>query len=251
MVEKSNEASRPPHGRSPIALEFSGVHYRYASGGDVLRGVNFSLPAGSFTYVRGESGAGKSTLLRLAYVGIRPSEGRIFVFGKNVAYCTRPQMVALRRHVGLIFQDFRLLPHLTTQQNIALPLLMTDQYGKATEKRVLELLEWVGLTHKMDALPSTLSGGEQQRVAIARAVICRPKLLIADEPTGNVDDKMARRIMYLFEELSKAGTTILFATHSDALVREFPHRQLWLYDGLTRFDEEKNIDGSRSLSAVV
>ncbi|MCE2964987.1 MAG: ATP-binding cassette domain-containing protein [Alphaproteobacteria bacterium] len=245
MKRPTNDSKTAP------ALEFNNVRYYYPGGTDVLRNVNFSLPTGSFTYVRGESGAGKSTLLKLAYFGLNPSQGRLFIFGKNVAYCSRPQIVALRRHIGLIFQDFRLLPHLTAEENVALPLIVSGQYNKTTAKRVLELLDWVGLSHRLQANPYTMSGGEQQRLAIARAVICRPRLLIADEPTGNVDDKMATRIMYLFEELSKSGTTILFATHHDTLVKAFPHRQLWLRDGTTHLTDEGAPDDSRSLAAAI
>jgi cell division transport system ATP-binding protein len=219
------------------ALEFSGVRYRYGSGEAIVKGASFTLNPGSFTYVRGASGAGKSTLLKIAYFGLTPSHGRVFIFGRNVAFLNREQVISLRRHIGLIFQDFKLLPHLTAAENVALPLAVTGQYNKTTQKRVAELLDWVGLTHRQHAFPATLSGGEQQRVAIARAVIAKPRLLIADEPTGNVDDTIAMRLMYLFEELSKSGTSILFATHHEAIVNRFPHPQLWLRDGLVHVEE--------------
>ncbi len=213
------------------AVLFDAVSMRYGDDVPVINDVSFALAAGSFTYITGMSGAGKSTLLKLAYFGLRPSAGRVEVFGQDYSKLPRESLPLLRRKLGLVFQDFRLLNHLTCLQNVALPLHVTGAHSAKVDKEARELLDWVGLSHRLHALPASLSGGEKQRVAIARAVIMRPRLLIADEPTGNIDDTMATRLLYLFEELNKLGTTILLATHSEALVAQFPHPRLVLHQG--------------------
>ncbi len=212
-------------------VQFDRVAMRYETGPDILKNISFALPAGSFHFLTGESGAGKTSLLRLIYLAGRPTSGRIQVFGHDVENLTRADIPSIRRHVGVVFQDFRLLDHLSALENVALPLRVGGARGQKVRQHVAELMRWVGLAEQMDALPSTLSGGEQQRVAIARAVINRPSLLLADEPTGNVDDRMGMRLLYLFEELNRMGTTVVIATHNDSLVRRFNYPQLMLVDG--------------------
>ena len=212
-------------------VRFEDVAARYARGPDVLSGLTFELAAGSFHFLTGPSGAGKSTLLRLLYLALKPVSGRIELFDRDVAAIERHELPALRRRIGVVFQDFRLIGHLSALDNVALPLRVAGARESQIRDHVAELLAWVGLADHLDDLPSTLSGGQQQRVAIARAVIGRPSLLLADEPTGNVDDKIAMRLMYLFEELNKMGTTVVIATHNDGLVARFPHPQLHLESG--------------------
>lgn len=197
----------------------------------MLTGLTFELGAGSFHFLTGPSGAGKSTLLRLLYLALKPVSGRIELFDRDVAAIRRRELPALRRRIGVVFQDFRLIGHLSALDNVALPLRVAGAKESQIRDHVAELLAWVGLADHLDDLPSTLSGGQQQRIAIARAVIGRPSLLLADEPTGNVDDKIAMRLMYLLEELNKMGTTVVIATHNDGLVARFPHPQLHLEAG--------------------
>ena len=166
----------------------------------MLTGLTFELGPGSFHFLTGPSGAGKSTLLRLLYLALKPVSGRIELFDRDVAAIRRRELPALRRRIGVVFQDFRLIGHLSALDNVALPLRVAGAKESQIRDHVAELLAWVGLADHLDDLPSTLSGGQQQRIAIARAVIGRPSLLLADEPTGNVDDKIAMRLMYLLEE---------------------------------------------------
>jgi cell division transport system ATP-binding protein len=216
--------------RAPLVL-LEQVAVRYGDGPDILRDISFALAPGTLHFLVGPSGAGKSTLLRLLYLALKPSEGRLTLFGRDVAGLERRDLPPLRRRIGVVFQDFRLLDHLTAFDNVALPLRLAGVREAEIKKHVGELLEWVGLGDRLDSLPATLSGGQQQRVAIARAIIARPQLLLADEPTGNVDDRIALRLMYLFEELYKLGTTVLIATHNESLVARFPHHQLHLEGG--------------------
>lgn len=214
----------------PIA-RFENVGLRYGLGPEVLQDVTFSLAPGSFNFLVGESGAGKSSLLKLAYLALKPSRGLISLFGRDIATTPRDDLPALRRQVGVVFQEFRLLNHLSTFDNVALPLRVAGTRESEVNRHVGELLEWVGLKDHMQARPPTLSGGQQQRVSIARAVISRPKLLLADEPSGNVDDRMALRLMHLFEELNRLGTTIVIATHNMALVERLGYPILKLDQG--------------------
>lgn len=204
-------------------VRFENVGMRYGGGPEVLRDVSFELTGGSFTFLTGLSGAGKTTLLKLISLAEPPSRGLITLFGEELATARRRDLPALRRRIGVVFQDFRLLDHLTALDNVALPLRVRGVRESEIQKHVPELLAWVGLADHLGAKPSTLSGGQKQRVAIARAVIGRPDLLLADEPTGNVDDHIAMRLMYLFEELNKLGTTIVVATHNELLVQRFVH----------------------------
>lgn len=199
-------------------IRFENVGLRYGLGPEVLRDINFHLEPGSFHFLTGASGAGKTSLLRLLYLAHRPSRGLITMFDRNLAEVERRDLPAMRRRIGVVFQDFRLLDHLSAMDNVALPLRIAGAHMEEARGHVAELLAWVGLEHKINARPPTLSGGEKQGVAIARAVIARPKLLLADEPTGNVDPDRALRLMRLFLELNKVGTTVVIATHDRGLI---------------------------------
>ena len=198
---------------------------------EVLRDVSFALPEGEFRWLLGPSGAGKTSLLRLMYLAVRPSRGHLHLLGTDVARAHRGELPRLRRRIGVVFQDFRLLRHLSVFDNVALPLRLAGRSEAQLRVDVTEMLRWVGLERKLEALPPALSGGEQQRVAIARAVIARPALLLADEPTGNLDDSQAQRLMMLLKELNRLGTTVIVATHNDALVARHPARALRLAQG--------------------
>ncbi len=212
-------------------VRFENVGLRYGLGAEILQDVTFSLPTGSFHYLIGPSGAGKSSLLRLMYLAMRPSRGLITLFGRDVATTPRDRLPEMRRRIGVVFQDFRLLRHLSAFDNVALPLRVAGVRETEIRRHVEELLVWVGLQDHMKARPPTLSGGQQQRVAIARAVIARPRLLIADEPTGNVDERVADRLIHLFEELNRLSTTVVVATHNEPLTRRRPHPALRLEHG--------------------
>ena len=212
-------------------VRFQNVGMRYGVGPEVLHDVNFFLKPGSFHFLVGPSGAGKSSLLRLMYLAGRPSRGLITLFDCDIATAPRDQLAELRRKIGVVFQDFRLIEHLSVFDNVALPLRVAGMPERQVLDDTEELLAWVGLADHMHVRPATLSGGQKQRVAIARAVIRRPKLLLADEPTGNVDDKIALRLLYLFEEMNKLGTTIVIASHNEALISRFGHTQLHLEAG--------------------
>ena len=212
-------------------ITFENVGLRYNTGPEILTDVNFRLAAGSFHFLTGASGAGKTSLMRLLYLGRKPTRGAVKVMDRDIMGLSRHQMTKLRRQIGIVFQDFRLLDHLSAFDNVALPLRATKMDEKHIRKNVTELLEWVGLGQSLHALPKTLSGGEQQRIAIARAIINRPKILLADEPTGNVDQAIGMKLLYLFEELNKLGTTVVIATHDRHLLETFNHPVLTLKDG--------------------
>jgi cell division transport system ATP-binding protein len=212
-------------------IRFENVGMRYGPGPEVLRDVTFQLEPGSFTFLTGPSGAGKSTLLKLMFLAEPPSRGLITLFGTDLATARRSEFPALRRRVGVVFQDFRLLPHLSAFDNVALPLRLAGGKRGDYARDVEELLGWVGLGDRLNAVPPTLSGGEQQRVAIARAVVARPDLLLADEPTGNVDPDMGQRLIRLFGELNRLGTTVMIATHDRTLIERSRAREMRLVDG--------------------
>lgn len=212
-------------------VRFENVGLRYGLGPEVLQDIYFTLRPGSFHFLTGASGAGKSSLMKLMYLAMRPTRGSIALFGRDIATTSRHDMPGLRRRVGVVFQEYRLLNHMSTFDNVALPLRISGTRESELRKHVEELLAWVGLEKHMKARPPTLSGGQQQRVAIARAVIARPRLLLADEPTGNVDDRMAYRLMHLFEELNRLGTTVVIATHNLQLVERMGHPVLHLDTG--------------------
>lgn len=212
-------------------VRFESVGLRYGNGPEVLQDVTFSLARGSFHFLTGPSGAGKTSLLSLLYLARRPSRGLISIFGRDVTAMARDELPPIRRRLGVVFQDFRLLDHLSAVDNVALPLRVAGVSEADIQKHVPELLAWVGLAEHLNARPPTLSGGQKQRVAIARAVINRPDVLVADEPTGNVDDRIAFRLLHLFAELNRLGTSVVIATHNEALVRRFPFPRLHLEAG--------------------
>ncbi len=199
-------------------MRFDAVGMRYGHAPEVFGNLTFSLPAGSFHFLTGASGAGKSTLLSLIYASHWPTEGRVMLFGEDVARLPREARAALRRRIGVVFQDNRLLDHLSAFDNVALPLRLTKAAPRTWRDDVLELLAWVGLAERASVHPPYLSGGERQRLAIARAVVGRPELILADEPTGNVDPAMSQRIMRLLTQLNRQGTTVLVASHDPVLV---------------------------------
>ena len=190
-------------------------------GPEIVRDLNFSVAPQSFQFLTGPSGAGKTTLLRLMLLSLRPTRGAIHVFDRNAAELSKDDLTALRRRIGVVFQDFRLLDHLSTYENVALPLRAMGRSELTYREEVIELLKWVGLGDRMNASPTVLSGGEKQRAAIARALIVRPELLLADEPTGNVDPGLARRLLRLFVELHRLGTAVVIATHDLHLMDQF------------------------------
>jgi len=214
-----------------MLVQFDQVSLTYAADHRVLVDVSFALPAGGFYFLTGPSGAGKSSLLRLIYCGERPTSGTIHVLGEDITRAPRGELTELRRQLGTVFQDFRLIPYLTAFENAALPLRLAGAEEAYINRHTRELLAWVGLASRMDALPAEMSGGEQQRVAIARAVVGKPKLLLADEPTGNVDDETAIKLFHLFDELNKMGTAIILATHQQHLVERFKKPSLHLKAG--------------------
>lgn len=217
--------------QSPDVVRMEAIDFAYADGPAVLRSIDLSLLRGSFHCLTGASGAGKSSLLRLIELARRPTGGRLALFGRDVTGIRRGDAPALRRRMGVVFQDFRLLDHLDAFDNAALPLRLTGGRPGDYAADVEEILAWVGLGDRMHALPPTLSGGEKQRLAIARAVVARPELVLADEPTGNVDARMATRLMTLFQSLNRLGTTVLIATHDEALARDSGAERLHLEGG--------------------
>lgn len=207
-------------------VQFENVGLRYGTGAEILSDLSFSLVQGAFYFLTGASGAGKTSLLKLLYLAQRPSRGLIRLFGEDVVTLPRARLPGFRRRIGVVFQDFRLVPYLSAFDNIALPLRVAGVDERDLEPPVREMLEWVGLAGRATARPATLSGGEQQRIAIARAVIARPEILVADEPTGNVDPEMAGRLLHLFDALHKLGTTVVVATHDVHLLSRFPTAHL-------------------------
>jgi cell division transport system ATP-binding protein len=212
-------------------IRFENVGLRYGFGPEVLRDLSFHIDSNSFQFLTGPSGAGKSSLLRLLFLSLKPTRGLISMFNQDTATLTKDKRATLRRRIGIVFQDFRLLDHLTTYENVALPFRVLGKEEDSYRSEVIELLQWVGLGERMDALPPVLSGGEKQRAAIARAVIARPQLLLADEPTGNVDPNLGQRLLRLFIELYRSGTSVVIATHDIALMDEYDARRLVLHEG--------------------
>lgn len=228
-------------------VQFENVGLRYGTGAETLSDISFSLTDGGFYFLTGPSGAGKTSLLRLLYLTQRPSRGLIRIFGEDVVTAARDKLPHFRRRIGVVFQDFRLIPHLSAFDNIALPLRVAGAAEGEITKSVNEMLDWVGLSGRATARPATLSGGEQQRVAIARAVISRPEILVADEPTGNVDPEMAARLLHLFDGLNKLGTTLVIATHDLHLLSRISNATMMRIDngrlsdptGLLRYPPRK------------
>lgn len=212
-------------------IHFENVGLRYGMGPEVLRDLTFDIPKGSFQFLTGPSGAGKTTLMRLLFMSLKPTRGLIRMFGRDISVIPGEELPLLRRRIGIVFQDFRLLDHMTTYENVALPLRVRGKDEASYRSDVIELLKWVGLGERINVLPPVLSGGEKQRVAIARALIDQPEVLLADEPTGNVDPPMARRLLNLFTELNRLGTAVVIATHDLTLMDRVDARRMILTEG--------------------
>lgn len=207
------------------------VGLEYLAGKPVLKQLSLHLEPGSFTFIAGASGAGKSSLLSLMALSLKPTSGSLHLFGQDVTDLTREDLPEYRRKIGTVFQDFQLLNHLTVAENVGLPLKIIGEPKEEINEKVAELLAWIGLDGFADVRPPLLSGGQKQRVAIARAVINKPLLILADEPTGNLDHDLSMKLMYLFRSLNKVGTTIVFATHDESLMASFDYPVLYLRDG--------------------
>jgi cell division transport system ATP-binding protein len=212
-------------------IRCNNVTLEYVAGKPVLRHVNLHLEAGSFTFISGASGAGKSSLLSLLALSLKQSSGSMHLFGSDVTDLPRDALPLVRRKIGTVFQDFQLLNHLTVAENVALPLKIIGEPRDEITSKVKELIGWIGLEGLGDMRPPMLSGGQKQRVAIARAVINKPLLILADEPTGNLDHELSMKLMHLFRSLNKVGTTIVFATHDASLMEAFEYPTIYLRDG--------------------
>ena len=234
-------------------VEFDNVGLRYGTEREVLSNISFTLFSSRFYFLTGASGAGKTSLLKLLYLAQRPSRGGMRMFGTDVITLPREKLPGFRRRMGVVFQDFRLVDHLSAFDNIALPLRVSGVRESDLVGPVNDMLDWVGLSHRTHARPATLSGGEQQRVAIARAVIARPEILVADEPTGNVDPEMALKLIRLFEALNRLGTTVVVATHDVHLIRKVPESLIMRLDkgtlsdptGALRYPPKRTVPGGR------
>ncbi|MED3973889.1 cell division ATP-binding protein FtsE [Priestia megaterium] len=218
-------------------IEMQNVYKTYPNGVKAINGISIKINQGEFAYIVGPSGAGKSTFIKMMYREEKPSSGNIIVNGANVAKIKYSKVPIFRRHIGVVFQDFKLLPKLTVYENIAFALEVIEQSPEEIKKRVLEVLELVKLKGKMDSFPDELSGGEQQRVSIARSIVNSPKVVIADEPTGNLDPETSWEIMDIFEEINKRGTTILMATHNREIVNAIRKRVIAIENGNVVRDE--------------
>jgi cell division transport system ATP-binding protein len=212
-------------------IHFENVGLRYGMGPEVLRDLTFDIPKRSFQFLTGPSGAGKTTLMRLLFMSLKPTRGLIRMFDRDISVTPGEELPLLRRRIGIVFQDFRLLDHMTTYENVALPLRVRGKEEASYRSDVIELLKWVGLGERINVLPPVLSGGEKQRVAIARALIDQPEVLLADEPTGNVDPPMAQRLLNLFTELNRLGTAVVIATHDLSLMDRVDARRMILSEG--------------------
>lgn len=212
-------------------IRFESVSLQYGNGPEILKNVSFSLYPGSFHYLTGASGAGKSSLIKLMYYGFKDYQGSIHAFGRELRYMKNQEIALYRQQIGVVFQNFYLLDHLTTLDNIALPLRLKGEGWTECRRKAQQMMKWIGLGGFEDAMPATLSGGQKQRSVIARSVMNKPRLLLADEPTGNLDDENAAKLLYLFEELNRSGITIVMATHNKDLATEFPHPIIHLEEG--------------------
>ncbi len=214
-----------------MIVEFNNAGLSYADGPETLSDINMTLGEGEFRFLTGPSGAGKTSLLKMIYLAHRPTRGKFELFGEDAMRAPREALPALRRRIGVVFQEFRLLDHLTAFENVALPMKVAGVNQNQYREDVSELLNWVDLGNRMDAKPPTLSGGEKQRVALARALVSKPDLILADEPTGNVDPAMSERIMKLFVELNKLGAAVIVATHDLHMVQSLGKPVLRIADG--------------------
>ncbi len=227
-------------------IELKNVDMYYDSVEPVLENINLTLESGSFHYLTGESGAGKSSLIRLMYLGHRRYSGSMKILGYDVDQLEPRVLPGLRQQIGVVFQDFYLLNHISTLDNVALPLRVRGMSMRQSRTYASEMLTWVGLGDQLNAFPNELSGGEQQRISLARAVIGKPRLLLADEPTGSVDDKIAIKLMMLFEELNNKGTTVVFATHNRDLVSEFSHPEIVIEENNVKIKSATSLRRAKS-----
>ena len=216
---------------SEIIAQLVGVGHQYEEGPEILKGITLDIEKGAFHFLTGPSGSGKSSLLKMLYLGLIPTWGTLRLFGEDTSKVKPFLIPLLRQRIGVVFQEYKLLDHLNVLDNVSLPLRVRGVEVRRGYKQAQELLNWVGLGDSLRAYPAALSGGQKQRVAIARAVITRPQLLLADEPTGNVDDEMATKLLYLFEELNRMGTAVIIATHNPRLLEKFPYSQLAIKEG--------------------
>ncbi|BBN98252.1 cell division ATP-binding protein FtsE [Sporolactobacillus terrae] len=221
------------------AIVMQNVWKAYPNGVMALNGIDLSVKQGEFVYIVGPSGAGKSTFIKMIFRELKPTRGKIFVNSKNIANLRERQVPYLRRKIGIVFQDFRLLPKLTVYENVAFALEVIEEHPRQIKKRVMDVLDLVGLKHKLRSFPNQLSGGEQQRVSIARSIVNRPPVLIADEPTGNLDPETSWQIMDVFKRINDQGTTIIMATHNRDIVNKVRHRVLALEGGMIVRDQQE------------
>ncbi len=220
----------------PVVISMKDVSVRYGKGDIILSDINFHIRQKQFYFLTGPSGAGKTTLIRLIYNLHKQCAGRITLFNKNTIDLTRDELAELRRHMGIVFQGYCLINSMSVFDNIALPLKIIKRPSDEIKKRVFDILDWIGMKKFARANPKTLSGGQQQKVAVARAIITNPKILIADEPTGNLDDDSAKKLMQLFVDLNeKLGTTIIIATHSKKLMEEYRYPRIYVNDKQVKF----------------
>lgn len=217
-----------------IILQLCGVSLRYGDASPVLHDIDLGLEAGGFYFLSGPTGAGKTSLLRLLSLSLPPTSGSMRLFGHDIATLERAALASLRQRIGVVFQDFRLLEHLSAFDNVALPLRINGADEAETARFVADMLGWLGLADKLEALPADLSMGQRQMLCIARAVVGKPRLLLADEPTSNIDSKNAERLMNLFIQLHKLGTTVVLATHSTTLMDRYPFPLLEMRAGRLR-----------------
>lgn len=215
------------------------VYKTYANGVTALNGVSVKIEQGEFVYIVGPSGAGKSTFVKLMFREEKPSSGQIFINDINLSDLKERKIPYLRRDIGVVYQDFKLLPKLTVYENIAFALEVIEESPRNIRNRVMDVLDVVGLKNKARSIPDELSGGEQQRVSIARAIVNRPKIVIADEPTGNLDPETSLDILKTFESINDSGTTVIMATHSKAIVNQFKKRVIAIEDGVIARDEQR------------
>jgi cell division transport system ATP-binding protein len=220
-------------------IEMQDVYKKYPNGVMAVNGISVQIKQGEFVYVVGPSGAGKSTFIKMMYREERPTKGDIMINGVNLAKIKDNKVPLLRRNIGVVFQDFKLLPKLTVYENVAYALEVIEEQPKYIKKQVMETLELVNLRHKARMLPTELSGGEQQRVSIARSIVNAPKVMIADEPTGNLDPETSWDIMKLFDEINNRGTTIVMATHNREIVNTIKKRVIAIENGRIVRDEHK------------
>jgi len=217
-------------------IEFYHIYKQYVSDQYALSDISFSINKGEFAFLTGASGAGKTTLLKLIFKEELPSRGQILVDSLNINLIPHKLLYQLRRSIGIVFQDFRLLENRTVYENVAVPLVVRGEKRAIIDKKVMNALSLVGLTHRRNYIPTHISGGEQQRVAIARAIVGNPKIILADEPTGNLDTELSVEILRILERINANGITVLVATHDNHLMDLFPKRVLKLEKGRIAFD---------------